>query len=904
MPYYKYNGELFVESRPHTTSLTESDPSGKTLYGSDADDALAGYAGDTLKGGKGDDTYFPNSSFTTIWEAPNEGIDTVKVYRSFVLPENFEVLEVNGDLNYAAGNDLDNLITGIGGRQNLYGGKGNDILIGGDRNDVFIVVKGEGNDVIQDFNVTEGDQVRLYGSSLKTFADVQAAMTQQGADVVLQNGDEVIVFRNIQKEAFTASSFQLGIDWSQVGQLVFEEQFDGDLNLFNPNNNTGFWKTAFGHGDENDPGRYSLVRNGERQVYTSEYFKGQSTEPLGLNPFSMQDGVLSIKATQIDGALQSKTWGYKYASGMLSTNGAFAQQYGYVEMRADLPNSWGAWPAFWMRPQDGTNAELDIVEGLGRTPYGSNSFSHDWTGSEYHKGFLNFVPGGNEGFHTYGMLWTPDLVTFFVDGVEVGRAPTSVAQKTPMYLTLNLAVGGSWASDPNNFTTWPMELKVDYVRVYDLAAPPPGQTFTGTDVRDVFQGAGLNDRLEGNGGDDYLNGGWGTDTMLGGLGNDHYLIDRMTDVVIENAGEGFDTVETRVSWTLGDNLEYLTLHALGGTIDGTGNALANVLRGNNAANTLKGDAGADQLLGNGGDDVLDGELGDDRLTGGLGKDVFRYGQGGGKDQILDFAAGEDRLEILGWADWGSMAQVGADVVATFDDGGTLTVRNATIAQVQAAATFPDRPKDAPPVYGTEGNDVLTGGALKDTLHGLGGNDRLDGGIGADTLIGGLGDDVYVVDDAGDVATELNGQGADTVLSWIHKALDPFVERLHLQGSADLEGTGNALNNVLMGNVGANLLIGREGNDWLEGGRGDDTLMGGTGNDSFVFRKANMNADRILDFLAGGTEDRIVFYGFGSERPTVTQVGADTVITFASTGETVTLVNVNKDALTAADWVFG
>jgi len=128
------------------------------------------------------------------------------------------------------------------------------------------------------------------------------------------------------------------------------------------------------------------------------------------------------------------------------------------------------------------------------------------------------------------------------------------------------------------------------------------------------------------------------------------------------------------------------------------------------------------------------------------------------------------------------------------------------------------------IIGNSGNNILDGQAGDDSLYGGSGNDLLDGGSGADILIGGTGNDAYVVDNACDVVIEKANEGADTVQSGISYTLGSNVENLTLTGNGDLNGTGNALNNILIGNNGDNI---------LDGGVGADTMSGGLGNDTYL-----------------------------------------------------------------------
>src|SRR3569623_803574 len=328
---------------------------------------------------------------------------------------------------------------------------------------------------------------------------------------------------------------------------------------------------------------------------------------------------------------------------------------------------------------------------------------------------------------------------------------------------------------------------------YTLAANVENLTLTGTAV---INGTGnsLNNILTGNSLNITLDGGAGADTLSGGLGNDTYVVDNTADVVTEYLNDGTDTVQSSVTYTLGNNVENLTLTGTA-AINGTGNTLDNILTGNSFATVLTGGAGNDTLNGGAGADTLIGGVGDDTYVVDNTADVVTENLNEGTDTVQ------------------------SSVTYTLGNN----VENLTLTGTAA-------------INGT-GNtldNILTGNSLANVLTGGAGNDTLNGGAGAATLIGGLGDDTYVVDNTADVVSENLNEGTDTVDSFVTYTLGYNVENLTLTGTVAINGTGNSLNNVLIGNSLANTLT---------GGLGDDTYVISTGD--VVVEAANAGTDTVV-----------------------------------------------------------
>jgi Ca2+-binding RTX toxin-like protein len=190
---------------------------------------------------------------------------------------------------------------------------------------------------------------------------------------------------------------------------------------------------------------------------------------------------------------------------------------------------------------------------------------------------------------------------------------------------------------------------------------------TGNALDNILTGNSGANTLTGGAGNDRLNGGTGSDKMLGGVGDDTYVVDATGDVVTENANEGFDAVESGIAYTLGNNLERLTLTGTS-AINGTGNTLDNVIAGNSAVNTLTGGAGDDLLSAAAGNDVLKGDAGTDILEGGDGNDTMSdtggnglYNGGAGTDSITGSSGNE--LLVGGAGNDTIVTGAGNDIIA-------------------------------------------------------------------------------------------------------------------------------------------------------------------------------------------------------------------------------------------------
>ncbi|EPX75563.1 putative calcium binding protein hemolysin [Salipiger mucosus DSM 16094] len=385
---------------------------------------------------------------------------------------------------------------------------------------------------------------------------------------------------------------------------TFVDEFNGSTTSFwTGYGSGGTWATSFSpHLDDTR----NIASNNELQYYIDPDMTGLP------NPFTLDQGVLTIRASELDAAQQQLTGGLDYGSGMLSTEMTFDVASAYIEIRADVPDEQGFWSAFWMLPADGDwSSEIDIFEILG----GDAGTVHTnlWTDGTPDADFVTGT-GAGDGFHTYGLFWDADTIQWFYDGTMIRETANTVTEE--MFLVINLAIGG-WAGSPDATTDFGNGLGIDYLRVYELESDPgrnPTQLTESFEPGTPDVGTAQDDVINGTRWDDVIKAGSGNDTVYGDAGDDLLRGQAGADRLFGQAGD----------------------------------------------DTLQGSPGNDHLVGGTGADLLSGASGTDHMWGGAygadgTRDEFVFSAGGGTDYIHDFEVGIDVVDLTAFAsDWTSV----------------------------------------------------------------------------------------------------------------------------------------------------------------------------------------------------------------------------------------------------------
>ena len=790
------------------------------MYGLDGDDLMFGRGGsDVLMGGAGQDILVGDDGEAAL------------------------ASEFHGDdiLDGGAGNDT---LVGGGGNDTLFGSTGDDLLHG-DANYVDLARQWHGDDRLDGGD--GDDQVWGYFGN-DALAGGVGADTLRGGE-----GDDVLT--------------------GGAGDDILQGEGGSDIYVFN-----------LGDGQDS-------ISEGDYSATTTDMLRFGAGIAASDIAVSFSNSVLTLGIAGTSDQVKISNWNWSWTWWDAPQNNfidrvQFAD--GSIWDVATLQQKVDAVPIVGSAADDnlyGNQGDNLLVGGTG------NDFLQGGSGNDTYR----FNRGdGQDTIYEWEAANGFDTLRF---GAGISAGDITFARKGT---TLKLGIAGT--SDSVNVYVWAgpsgsAQRGIDSVAFADGTVWDRNQIKALSATAPIVGSAG-DDILYGNEFDDTFDSGSGDDTLYGYAGNDTYLInlgggnDRIVEAGFYNYSDVKDSLRFGTGISAGNIVfgrsgKDLIL-GIGGTsdqvtlanwdqnytyqieevmfADGTNWNAAYLQAGFDAVPYI-GTAGDDTLSGNAGNNTLDGKAGNDSLAGGLGNDTYLFDLGGGQDTIyewdgyatggvdtLQFGAGiapadiafsrsgshlilsvqgtSDRVTLLYWA-----GHDGYRVEKVIFANGTIW----DSAFLQAKA-------DVLPIIGTDGDDSL------------------GRGTGINTMLGGLGNDIYFVDSAGDVVVENANEGVDEIWSSISYTLGVNLENLTLLGTGAINGTGNALDNVLTDG---------EGDNVVDGGLGADTMTGSWGNDTYVVDNVgdvvNENFDGSVDTVLSS-----ITYALGAEIENLTLTGVSAV----------------------------
>ncbi|HBH18393.1 MAG TPA: hypothetical protein DDX14_05550, partial [Cyanobacteria bacterium UBA9579] len=814
-----------------------------TLLGEADNDTLIGGAGtDSLVGGTGNDVYYIDAD-DVIVENVNEGIDTVNSEINYTLGDNLENLILTGpSAANASGNALDNIITGNNINNVLNGGAGNDTLIGGIGNDTMI--GGLGNDT---YYVDSA-----YDSVIEN--------ANEGIDTVYSEVDynlsiniENLTLTGVSAANASGNALDNIITGNDISNILNggagNDTLNGGSGADTLNGGTGNDSLIGGVGNDTyyiDANGDTVVENlneGADTVYSSiNYTLSDNFENLILTG-SITNGTGNGLNNSITGNSANNILDGKAGTDTL-IGGAGNDTY-YVDNAGDVVT-------------ENTNEGTDTVQARSSYTLSANIENLTLLGSQtqsltLQSGTEVIVYGDPLEWGNYLDYYQGDNTREFSSDCGIVSSENVLIQTGFLDLKLNYQPGSGKIDNLES------EL-VDYAVENSLCITSnPDPYYNGgmynTDIEILLEGQGasasiydvsldtLAQYVKDNKGiiaavdADIL---WGLSDTFDAL--DHAIT--VTGVAYNTTNpssiEGFyicdsgswplyngapNDVARFVSYDLmntafyyGDNVGNIIviddpLKQYFDNINGTGNALNNIITGNYGDNILNGGAGADTMYGKYGDDTY-------------------YVDNVGDVVIENIDEGIDTVN------------------SEIDYALSINIENLTLTGLLAVNASGNALDNT--ITGNNIANILNGGAGNDVLHGYDGDDILDGGVGVDALYGGNGNDIYYVNGTVlyDFASEYNSTGIDLVYSSAQEwYLGQNFENLTLIGSANINGAGNELDNIITGNTGNNILIGEAGNDTIYGNVGNDSLTGNGGND---FLDGGIGNDNIIDHNGSDT----------------------------------------------------
>jgi Ca2+-binding RTX toxin-like protein len=763
---------LFVDTT-FTVSTIFNTSNNDTLTGGDGtdyldgavgNDSISGLAGqdtltggdgvDTLIGAAGNDLYLVDTTTDTITENTNEGTDTISSSLNYTLPanSNLENITLTGTAVSATGNELKNTLKGNAANNNLSSGVGDDTLdgdtgvdtlVGGADNDTYVIdtltdtiteSANEGKDTVaSSIAYTLPASANLENVTLTGTAAINATGNDAANELKGNSGNNTLN-GGIGNDSLEGGN---GLDLLNGGAGNDTYIVDTTTDTITENNGEGTDAVA-------SKVTYTLGANIENLslIGSDDIDNINVSDDINATGNSLNNNISgNFGNNTLDGATGDDTLAGDIGNDTYIVDGATdvvsetSTEISEIDtVKASINYTLG------------TNVENLTLTGTTATNGTGNTLNNVITGNSATNNLA-----GSTGNDTYIIDATTDIVTETstlateIDTVESSATYTLGNNVENLTLTGTTAING-----------------------------------TGNTLNNAITGNSAINTLTGDAGNDTLSGGTGNDTMTGGTGNDLYIADATTDVVTEtsNVATEIDTVESSANYTIGANVENLTLTGTG-TINATGNSLANKLTGNDANN------------------VINGALGNDTMTGGAGNDLYYVHNIG--DVVTETSTVNTEIDkVLSYIDY------------------TLDANVENLAFISTTA-----------INGTGNNlnNSLDGNSANNNLNGGSGNDSLNGSTGIDTLVGGIGNDSYLVDTITDTITENADEGKDNISSSVNYDLNNSanVENLTLTGTTAVNATGNNLDNEITGNAASNA---------IDGGAGNDTMTGGTGNDTY------------------------------------------------------------------------
>jgi hypothetical protein len=558
---------------------------------------------------------------------------------------------------------VDQIITGGDGDDTLTGGTGDDVIDGGIGADEMIGQGGNDTFIVDD----AGDLVRENdGEGIDT--------VQSSVSFVLADNVENLILSDIEATlSLTEGDSVVSFDEQNTGSVI---PLFGDGRLVNGlGGSAGFGENAVSRNDD-----------GFAAVDVSSVF-GEGLNFFGAN---FTQAFINTNGNVTFGSPQSNFTPFAL-TGATATP-IIAPFFADVDTRGGDPNT--ATQGGNSTGENLISYDLDAENGVFTVTWDDVGFFSQDTSLQNAFQLQLFDRGSGD----FDMVWRYEDINWTTgnasggsDGLggTVARAGWSAGNGTDFF---ELAASGDQASILNlenasgsgTFDTGVYRFEVRNGVVSEApesVADPNALTGTGNDLDNIITGNSGDNILVGNGGDDTLDGGLGGDTLLGGAGDDIFVVDNVSDRVVENAGEGADEVRSSVTRELSDNVENLTLTG-SGDIDGTGNDLDNRITGNGGDNVLSGGAGADTLTGNAGADTFDlgarsngtATIVNGRITETISGPGFSF------DIVTDFVAGVDRvrlgegydLEIIEGVDVTIEEGVNFEIIGTAYDGTNAT----------------------------------------------------------------------------------------------------------------------------------------------------------------------------------------------------------------------------------------